>query len=345
LYLAADVDSLAPETQQRSDPGMTAESTSRPKDRRKTILLAVAKLLVSVVAFWLVLRTVDFHELLKQFSAADPVWMGFGFLTLVVHLALVVWRWDYVMARFYGLRLGLRKLCLVFGLGEAVAPILPSFLGTDLVRTFALTGSASLITIAKTVLVDRVIGLVALLVLIALSVPFFAVMVSRGPALGVVAAIGFGGLLCFVAGLQAGPLLARIPALGQSLAKLLVEIRRVAVDRRAMLLLVASGLLVHLISVLTFWCAARMLNGTIDFVSTLLIVPSALLIAAVPVSLGGWGVREGALVAGFALVGADAENIVAASICYGLSSLVSGAIGVAGAPLLPGRAPAGELAP
>ncbi|WP_395021276.1 lysylphosphatidylglycerol synthase transmembrane domain-containing protein [Dongia sp.] len=324
---------------------MTAESTSRPKDRRMTILLAAAKLLVSIVAFWLVLRAVDFEELLKQFSAADPVWIGFGFLTLVVHLALVVWRWDYVMLRFYGLRLGLRRLSLVFGLGEAVAPILPSFLGTDLVRTLALAGSASLITIAKTVLVDRVIGLVALLVLIALSVPFFAAMVSSGPALAVVAALGFGGLLAFVVGLQTGPLIARIPAFGQGLAKLLMEIRRVAVDRRAMPLLVGSGLLVHLTSVLTFWSAARMLHGSVDFVSALLIVPSALLIAALPVSLGGWGVREGALVTGFALVGADAENIVAASICFGLSSLVSGAIGLAAAPILPGRAVTGESAP
>jgi uncharacterized membrane protein YbhN (UPF0104 family) len=324
---------------------MTAESSSRPKDRRKTVLLAVAKLIVSVVAFWLVLRAVDFGELLKQFSGADPLWIGLGFLTLVVHLALVVWRWDYVMVRFYGLRLGLRRLSLVFGLGEAVAPILPSFLGTDLVRTLALAGQASLVTVAKTVLVDRVIGLVALLLLIALSVPFFAAMVSSGPALAVIAALGFGGLMAFVVGLQTGPLIARIPALGPNLAKLLAEIRRVAIDRRAMLLLVGSGLVVHVIAVLTFWCAARMLHGSVDFVSTLLIVPSALLIAALPVSLGGWGVREGALVAGFALVGADAENIVAASICFGLSSLVSGLIGIAAAPVLPGRAPPVDTPP
>src|SRR6187402_641188 len=97
-----------------------AESSSRPADRRRTILLALLKLVVSAIAFWLVLRSVDFHELLKQFSAADPTWIAYGMLALIAHFALVVWRWDYVLIRFYGLRLGLRRLSLVFGLGEAL---------------------------------------------------------------------------------------------------------------------------------------------------------------------------------------------------------------------------------
>jgi hypothetical protein len=80
-----------------------------------------------------------------------------------------------------------------------------------------------------------------------------------------------------------------------------------------------------------------MLQGTVDLVSTLLIAPAAMLIAAIPISIGGWGLREGALVAGFALVGADAENILAASICYGLSGLISGVIGISSVPFLPRR--------
>lgn len=315
-----------------------SESSNRPADRRRTILLAALKLAVSLVAFWLVLRAVDFGELLRQFSHADPVWIGFGMLALVAHFALVVWRWDYVLVRFYGLRLGLRRLSLVFGLGEALGPALPSFVGIDVVRTLALAGTASLVTIAKAVTVDRVIGMVALLVMIALSIPFFAAVVGGGPALALVAAVGLGGLVAFGVGLQMGPLLARIPALGAGLAALLGEIRRVSLDARAMTVLVVSGLLVHLSSVLIFWCAARMLHGTVGFMPVLLIAPTAMLIASVPISVGGWGVREGALVAGFALVGADPENILAASICFGLSGLVSGVIGIACAPILPGAA-------
>ena len=314
---------------------LATEPTGKPADRRRTIILGVLKFLVSLVAFWLVLRAVDFHDILRQFEAADPTWMAFAFVALIVHFVLVVWRWDYVLDRFYGLRLGARRLSLVFGLGEVLGPALPSFVGMDVVRTLALAGAAPLITIAKAVTVDRVIGLVALLVMIALSVPFFAVLVSSGPLLLVVAAIGIGGLIAYFIGLQTGPILARVPALGSGLVKLLGEMRRVSYDGRAMAVLILSGLAVHVSSVLIFWCAARMLGGALGVVPCLLIMPTAMLIASAPISLGGWGVREGALVTGFALVGADPENVVAASICFGLSGIVSGAIGIAAWPLLP----------
>ena len=65
----------------------------------------------------------------------------------------------------------------------------------------------------------------------------------------------------------------------------------------------------------------------------LLIVPPALLIASFPLSLGGWGVREGALAAGFALVGASSAGGVAASILYGLTGPLIGAIAELAKPL------------
>ena len=50
-------------------------------------------------------------------------------------------------------------------------------------------------------------------------------------------------------------------------------------------------------------------------------------------SLGGWGVREGALAAGFTLVGASTEAGVATSILFGLSGPLAGIIVELMAPL------------
>jgi glycosyltransferase 2 family protein len=313
-------------------------SAGSSNDRLRNWTLAGIKLLVSVAAFWIVLGTIDFQSLLEQFSRADPMWMFVGFVALMIHFALVIWRWDYVLSRSYGLRLGARRLSLVFGFGEVLGPALPSFVGMDVVRTLALTGSAPLGTIAKAVTIDRVIGLLALLVMIALSIPGFALLVSDGPAVWVLVLFGIGGLAAYVVGLQAEPIIARLPAIGDGLASLLRDLRKVSYDVRAISVLVLSGLAVHVSSVAIFWAAALMLHGSLDFVSCLLIVPTAMLVASVPISVGGWGVREGALVAGFALIGANPENVVAASICFGLSGLVSGAIGIVGSPLLPGGA-------
>jgi uncharacterized protein (TIRG00374 family) len=52
-----------------------------------------------------------------------------------------------------------------------------------------------------------------------------------------------------------------------------------------------------------------------------------LLIARLPVSYGGWGVREGTLVLGFAQFGVSREAALAASISYGLTELAAAIIG------------------
>ena len=51
-------------------------------------------------------------------------------------------------------------------------------------------------------------------------------------------------------------------------------------------------------------------------------MPAAIVAAALPVSLGGWGVREGAMVAGFALLGFDADAALLVSLLIGLSIAV-----------------------
>ncbi len=52
-----------------------------------------------------------------------------------------------------------------------------------------------------------------------------------------------------------------------------------------------------------------------------------LLISRLAVSLGGWGVREGSLVFGFAPFGISREAALAASITYGLTELAAALIG------------------
>jgi glycosyltransferase 2 family protein len=291
-------------------------------------LLGVLKVIVSVAALWLVFRAVDATEVWNRILEADPNWMAAALLALLVHFVVMVWRWNFVLVHFYQLRLGMGRLSLVYGLGEALGLILPSFVGIDLVRTFALAGSAKIPTIAKAVVLDRVIGLVALLLLIALTLPGFYVFVDDGLAFLVVAALGLGGLAAYVIGLWMSPLVARFPIVGKGAAKLLDELKRPSQDVRAMSFLLLSGILVHVSAVAILWTAILMLNGEVGFSLCLLIVPAAILIASIPISLGGWGLREGTLVAGFSLVGVSPDIIVAASVLYGVSGIVSGLIGL-----------------
>jgi uncharacterized membrane protein YbhN (UPF0104 family) len=51
-------------------------------------------------------------------------------------------------------------------------------------------------------------------------------------------------------------------------------------------------------------------------------VPLAGLIMVIPISIAGWGVREGVMVVGFGYLGVAPEAALALSILYGLLMLV-----------------------
>ena len=55
----------------------------------------------------------------------------------------------------------------------------------------------------------------------------------------------------------------------------------------------------------------------------LVLVPPVILLTILPISLAGWGVREGAMVGFFLLVGADKSTVLTFSILYGLVALAA----------------------
>jgi uncharacterized membrane protein YbhN (UPF0104 family) len=60
----------------------------------------------------------------------------------------------------------------------------------------------------------------------------------------------------------------------------------------------------------------------VHWLAFVIVVPLASLLMTVPVSVAGWGVREGVMVVGLGYAGMDAEKAVALSILYGLLLLV-----------------------
>ena len=70
-----------------------------------------------------------------------------------------------------------------------------------------------------------------------------------------------------------------------------------------------------------FAVAAQAIGVPLPLLAVLNVVPLALLSMLLPVSIGGWGVREAAAAALWPLVGLSAEAGVATSILYGLLSL------------------------
>jgi hypothetical protein len=205
---------------------------------------------------------------------------------------------------------------------------LPSFVGLDAIRTLALARNAPVATVARSVLVDRVFGLAALLFLIAVTLPSFERVPALMQVLPLLAAASIGGLIALAILMLGADHWAAIPYLGRLAGPVARDLRAAWTDLPLSFGVIATGLAMHLLSVGLIWSLARMFGADLGLMNCLMIVPSALLISALPVSVGGWGLREGAIVGGFTMIGADATAAGAASIGFGIAAIIAGAIGI-----------------
>jgi uncharacterized membrane protein YbhN (UPF0104 family) len=72
---------------------------------------------------------------------------------------------------------------------------------------------------------------------------------------------------------------------------------------------------------------AAALGGSVSPLEALVLMPLVILFSTLPISIAGWGVREGVMVAAFALLGREAGDAVVLSVAFGLVMLSIGLLG------------------
>lgn len=292
----------------------------------KRRVFTLLRLGVTLGAVWLVFHNVDWTNLARLLAHAGIGLLALSMVPLVAQFIACVWRWQIVIAMLSGVAVSAPLLAISLGRSLLIGQYLPSTVGSDVVRA-ALVGRRTGIVIAvRSVICDRVVGLVVLLAMVVATLPLFAIRVDRGAALAAVAALSIGGLAAFLLFIARVDLLARLPYVGRHMALIATDLRQVFTRGRDSCYILLLSVAAQVFNVLLICGLARALASPISVLQCLLIVPPALLIASVPISLGGWGVREGALAAGFALVGAGSAAGVGASILYGLTSPLVGII-------------------
>jgi len=83
------------------------------------------------------------------------------------------------------------------------------------------------------------------------------------------------------------------------------------------------SILTHMLAMTAFLMIGRGVGLDFSLQVYLVLVPPVILLTILPISLAGWGVREGAMVGFFLLVGADKSRVLTFSILYGLVALVA----------------------
>jgi hypothetical protein len=179
------------------------------------------------------------------------------------------------------------------------------------------------------VLIDRVVGVSILAVLVVVCLPWTFNMIHDPIPRAALTLIGFGALIGTLVFLALGDKRLRLMERWW-LTRHLAAASRVAGRLCRSLTgarVAAFAFAIHLMTVMAAWGAAMAAHAAVDFVHALFLVLPVMLIATIPVSIAGWGVRESAMVLAFSYAGLTEGDGLIVAILFGVVNLVIGVIG------------------
>lgn len=270
------------------------------------VLIALAALL------W---RAADGRAAWEYLRTTDPRWLALAALALTVQTLLSALRWRMTAAQL-GLHIPAVFALREYYLAQVVNQSLPGGVVGDASRAVRLRGQAGLRVSAQAVVFERVAGQAGLLavLLCGLGIGLLGPTDLVWPRW-----IGLAVLVtCVVAVLVAG-IGAFMPAVRQFAQGFSHAVWAREVRAQQVILSVATALC----NVAAFVLCALALGVSMPVAAMAALVPLILFAMVLPLSVAGWGLREGAAAALFPVMGASAAEGLATSVAFGLIFLAT----------------------
>ncbi len=278
----------------------------------------VFKFAVTVAIFYFLLKYIDVDQLLHILSKSHGGYILIAFAAQMASTFLAAYRWRLIMKEL-GFHEKVSFYVQSYFKGTFFNQVLPGSIGGDATRIIDLVQRGYEKKEAfYGIFVDRVVGLVGLLVLnLIANLLFYGTfpqwlfnlinLVTLGGIAGFILMLNL-DKFTFLSGLKGLDLFHR---LGLRMEKLYHS-------RILLLKHITISVIVHLFTVIAIYFLALSVDVWTDMGIFLVAVPPVFLLTIVPISLAGWGVREGAMVGILMLVGLAKAKILAISILYGI---------------------------
>jgi glycosyltransferase 2 family protein len=288
------------------------------------------KALVSVGILVVVVKRLDTGAIAALLGSLGGGTLALALALAVLQTVLAVYRWLLVV-RALGMSVRSWDALQVAYAGLALNQGLPAYVGGDAYRIYWLYSESGQVAPAvRSVLIDRVSAIIALVLMMVVGLPLLLARFNSGAfatALVVLAVCGVAGTVALFTG-DALPRGWRRLRLVAQLAELSSAARHVLLTPRTGALMGVLAIVIHVISATVMYIFATAMHVPLTLTDAVILTPPITLLAAVPISIAGWGVREGVMVGVLGGIGIGAEHALALSLALGATSLANGLIGV-----------------
>jgi uncharacterized membrane protein YbhN (UPF0104 family) len=292
---------------------------------RKQILVLALKIVISAsLIAWLFGTKVDVSGIGERLARISVPWLAAGIGVFLMQMLIGAMRWKAV-ADTVGPRLPLGAALRYFWTGSFFGQVLS--VGGDAMRVYqAYRAGVGLAPAFNGVFLERAGTILALLLVVAATSPILFGRIAADTA----SLMLFAALLALAGGLVGIVLLLQIDRVPPSFDRwravrgfraVAADTRRVFLAPRPLMRLLAWGFLTHVNLTFAVFVLARGLAMPLTWFDCLALIPPVILAATLPISIGGWGVREGAMIVLLGLIGIAENDAGALSILAGLAGI------------------------
>jgi glycosyltransferase 2 family protein len=293
----------------------------------KRPLKLTIQILVSggVIAF--LLWQIDLEQTVDILRESDWSYVTASFLVVLATTLLMAWRWGMLLAA-RGVHEPYRWLVEMYFIGNAAGQVLPTAIGGDAVRIIehARRRPDARATAAGAVVMERILGMVITLLLVAVAL---AVAAGRYEGVRLLVIVE---LVCVTGVLVLGILLFS-PRLGNHLERRLFPLgRRIGLEKPlvslyrtmheyrhtpgALLAVLGITLVAQTARIFSIWLCGEAVGIDVSVAAYVILGPLLFFVQMVPFTLNGLGVREAFFVGFLGRFGVDAESALAVGLLY-----------------------------
>lgn len=277
-------------------------------------LVTALKILVSGACIAVLYHHIDLKRFAELLATMQWRWIVLAMLIFWAAQCVSALRYQMI-ARTLGAVLDFRTSLRAHFIGLWFNQVLPTSLGGDVVKMSLLQKKIGLGVAVRAGILDRLSGLVFVMAAILLTLPCYIRLLPGSP-LPMSLALMAGGFMAVLLACVLARNIFRKPF------QLLVDIASFTKGRPLWEQAWTSAV-VHFNGIAAYGLLGLALGVDAGLPVYILIVPLVFVVALMPLSLAGWGVREVGAVWLFGLVGIDAETALAMSVGFGILLIFS----------------------
>lgn len=275
-----------------------SQPVAKTSTGRKRVFF-ILKLVISATLIGWILWGADLAAVGRALAGVDPAWLALALCLQGVGAAIVTLRWQGLLAA-KGIRPSFGYLFASTLSAGFFRQFMPSIVGGDIIRGYdAWRAGAAPGLAAVSLMLDRLFGLMALLLFAVIALALSGDLSQRIPFIWLWLAMGGGALVLLLVAMTSGQMsrLSRLSVhlagpVASRLGKIGNGLRMYRGEGPALRRAFALSILLQINVVGFYWVLSLALGLGLDYAIFYVIVPIAIFVMMAPITINGVGLRE-----------------------------------------------------